>query len=108
LTADHVVPLEVARRNEESYDDPSSITEFVEFPGRPHFPGGPAWEDVADYALAWAVERRHVTCRRRRLPGERGIAMTFEELVLAASVVFAGLWSGLLGTLTTILHPSRR
>jgi hypothetical protein len=31
--------------------------------------------------------------------------MTFEELSLAASVVFAGLWSGLLGTLTTILHP---
>ncbi|HEY6532965.1 MAG TPA: hypothetical protein VIY72_11710 [Acidimicrobiales bacterium] len=31
--------------------------------------------------------------------------MTIEELSLAASVVFAGLWSGLLGTLTTILHP---
>jgi hypothetical protein len=31
--------------------------------------------------------------------------MTFEELALAASVVFAGLWSGLLGTLTTIMHP---
>jgi hypothetical protein len=31
--------------------------------------------------------------------------MTFEELTLAASVVFAGLWSGLLATLTTIMHP---
>jgi hypothetical protein len=31
--------------------------------------------------------------------------MTFEEVALAASVVFAGLWSGLLATLTTILHP---
>jgi uncharacterized membrane protein len=31
--------------------------------------------------------------------------MTFEEAALAASVVFSGLWSGLLGTLTTILHP---
>jgi hypothetical protein len=31
--------------------------------------------------------------------------MTFEELTLAAGLVFAGLWSGLLGTLTTILHP---
>jgi hypothetical protein len=31
--------------------------------------------------------------------------MTFEELALAAGVVFAGLWSGLLGMLTTILHP---
>jgi hypothetical protein len=31
--------------------------------------------------------------------------MTAEEGALAASVVFSGLWSGLLGTLTTILHP---
>ena len=31
--------------------------------------------------------------------------MTFEELALAAGVVFAGLWSGLLATLTTIMHP---
>jgi pimeloyl-ACP methyl ester carboxylesterase len=54
--ADHVVPPEVVRRNEEWHNEPSSITEFVEFPGRPHFPGAPGWEDVADYALAWAVE----------------------------------------------------
>jgi hypothetical protein len=31
--------------------------------------------------------------------------MTLEELSLAAGVVFSGLWSGLLGMLTTILHP---
>ena len=31
--------------------------------------------------------------------------MTFEQLALAASVVFAGLWSGLLGMLTLVLHP---
>ncbi|MGW1343277.1 hypothetical protein ACWCOV_19650 [Kribbella sp. NPDC002412] len=31
--------------------------------------------------------------------------MTFEELALAAGVVFSGLWSGLLATLTTIMHP---
>jgi Mn2+/Fe2+ NRAMP family transporter len=31
--------------------------------------------------------------------------MTFEELSLAAGVVFSGLWSGLLGMLTTILQP---
>jgi hypothetical protein len=30
--------------------------------------------------------------------------MTFEELSLAACVVFAGLWSGLLGMLTLVLH----
>ena len=31
--------------------------------------------------------------------------MTNEELALAASVVFAGLWSGLLGMLTLVMHP---
>jgi pimeloyl-ACP methyl ester carboxylesterase len=54
---DHVMPPKVVRHNEEKYDDSSSITEFSEFPGRPHFPGAPGWEEVADYALAWASER---------------------------------------------------
>ncbi len=31
--------------------------------------------------------------------------MTLEQLALAASVVFAGLWSGLLGMLTLVMHP---
>ena len=31
--------------------------------------------------------------------------MTAEELALAASVVFSGLWSGLLGMLTLVMHP---
>ena len=29
--------------------------EYKVFPDRPHFPGVPGWEDVADYALDWAV-----------------------------------------------------
>jgi len=31
--------------------------------------------------------------------------MTFAQLALAAGVVFAGLWSGLLGMLTLVMHP---
>jgi len=31
--------------------------------------------------------------------------MTIEQLSLTASVVFAGLWSGLLGMLTLVMHP---
>ncbi len=31
--------------------------------------------------------------------------MTAEEWALAASVVFSGLWSGLLGMLTLVMHP---
>jgi pimeloyl-ACP methyl ester carboxylesterase len=53
---DHVMPPKLVRSDEETYDS-SSITEFVGFPGRPHFPGAPGWEDVADYALTWAAER---------------------------------------------------
>ena len=53
---DHIVPPKASRRNEEKYDDSVSITEFTQFPGRPHVPGAPGWEEVADYALRWAVE----------------------------------------------------
>jgi pimeloyl-ACP methyl ester carboxylesterase len=53
---DHVMPPKVVRHNEEKYEDSSATTEFVEFPGRPHFPGARGWEEVADHALAWAVE----------------------------------------------------
>lgn len=55
LGEDHVVPPKAVRHNEERYDE-VSITEFVQFPGRPHFPGAPGWEDVADHALSWATE----------------------------------------------------
>jgi pimeloyl-ACP methyl ester carboxylesterase len=52
---DHVVPPNLVRHDGEASDDASSITEYVEFPGRPHFPGAPGWEEVADHALRWAV-----------------------------------------------------
>jgi len=53
---DHVVPAKASRHNAEKYGESKAITEFKEFPGRPHFPGAPNWEEVADYALTWAVE----------------------------------------------------
>jgi hypothetical protein len=34
-----------------------------------------------------------------------GASVTGEEWALAASVVFSGLWSGLLGMLTLVMHP---
>src|SRR5829696_8550563 len=35
-----------------------SVTDYKEFPGRSHYSviGGEGWEEVADYALDWAVE----------------------------------------------------
>jgi len=53
---DHVVPAKASRHNAEKYAESKATTEFREFPGRPHFPAAPGWEEVADYALDWAVE----------------------------------------------------
>jgi pimeloyl-ACP methyl ester carboxylesterase len=53
---DHVIPAKVSRHQEAKYDDEVTITEFRLFEGRPHFPGAPGWEEVADYALSWAME----------------------------------------------------
>jgi pimeloyl-ACP methyl ester carboxylesterase len=53
---DHIIPAKVTRHNAEKYE--SGLVTFKEFEGRPHFPGAPGWEEVADFALDWA--REHV------------------------------------------------
>jgi pimeloyl-ACP methyl ester carboxylesterase len=51
--ADHVVPASVNRKNAERYR--SGVVDLKEFPGRTHYVvGQDGWEEVADYALAWA------------------------------------------------------
>jgi pimeloyl-ACP methyl ester carboxylesterase len=55
FSQDHIVPPKAARHNVEKYGKSKAITVFKEFPGRPHFPGAPGWEEVADYALEWAT-----------------------------------------------------
>lgn len=52
---DHVIPPRASRHNAEKYRRSSAMTAFKEFPDRPHFPGAPGWEEVADYALDWAI-----------------------------------------------------
>jgi pimeloyl-ACP methyl ester carboxylesterase len=54
LGEDHVVPPKATMHNERRYDDSIAITEYIEFEGRPHFPGAPGWEEVADAAIDWA------------------------------------------------------
>jgi pimeloyl-ACP methyl ester carboxylesterase len=54
---DHIIPPKVARHNVEKYAKSPAISEFREFKDRPHFPGAPGWEEVADYALDWATEK---------------------------------------------------
>lgn len=54
---DHVVPASVTRANFNLYRKSKAVTELKEYPDRSHYTVGQAgWEEVADYALAWAVE----------------------------------------------------
>jgi pimeloyl-ACP methyl ester carboxylesterase len=54
---DHIMPPSVNRSNAKHYKS-NTITDYHEFSGRSHWTcGEPGWEDVADYALEWAVAR---------------------------------------------------
>jgi pimeloyl-ACP methyl ester carboxylesterase len=54
--ADHIMPPSVNRSNAKHYTS-ATVTEYKEFPGRSHFTcGEPGWEQIADHALAWAIE----------------------------------------------------
>ena len=53
---DHLMPPAVQRSNAKHYTS-KAITEVREFSGRSHLmPAQEGWEEIADYALAWAVE----------------------------------------------------
>lgn len=54
---DHIVPASVTKANYNLYRKSKAVTDFKEYPGRSHYTvGQPGWEEVADYALTWAVE----------------------------------------------------
>jgi hypothetical protein len=36
---------------------------MLRFPGRPHYPAAPGWEEVADQALDWLLEHAGVAGR---------------------------------------------
>ncbi len=55
---DHVVPASVNKHNAAKYQA-KSVTGFKEFPGRNHLAlGMEGWEEIADFALDWALEPR--------------------------------------------------
>jgi pimeloyl-ACP methyl ester carboxylesterase len=52
---DHLMPPSVQRSNAKHYKS-NTITEVKEYEGRPHLlPAQEGWEEVADYALEWAL-----------------------------------------------------
>jgi pimeloyl-ACP methyl ester carboxylesterase len=53
---DHISPPSVVVANYNLYKKSKAETEYKEFPGRTHYIlGQDGWEDVADYALDWAL-----------------------------------------------------
>jgi pimeloyl-ACP methyl ester carboxylesterase len=54
---DHICPPEAIGHMSAKYNAAETVIDFKEFAGRPHFPGVPGWEEVADYALSWAAEK---------------------------------------------------
>jgi pimeloyl-ACP methyl ester carboxylesterase len=60
---DHLMPPKVQQSNAKHYKS-DTITEIVEY-DRPHLmPSHEGWEEIADYALAWAVEKAAVWSAR--------------------------------------------
>jgi pimeloyl-ACP methyl ester carboxylesterase len=54
---DHIMPPAVQHSNAKHYKAPNTVTEVVEFAGRSHLmPAEKGWEEIADAALAWALE----------------------------------------------------
>jgi alpha-beta hydrolase superfamily lysophospholipase len=55
---DNIMPPAVNQSNVKHYRHAESPTDYKEFEGRSHYSviGGEGWEEVADYALEWAVE----------------------------------------------------
>jgi pimeloyl-ACP methyl ester carboxylesterase len=54
--ADHLMPPSIQRSNAKHYKAAGTITEVKEFEGPHLLPAAPGWEEVADFALAWARE----------------------------------------------------
>ncbi|HXV33842.1 MAG TPA: alpha/beta hydrolase [Gaiellaceae bacterium] len=63
--ADNIMPPSVNESNAKHYKSDTD-TDYREFPGRSHWTcGQPGWEEVADYALDWAVGHARTRLRAR-------------------------------------------
>jgi pimeloyl-ACP methyl ester carboxylesterase len=59
---DHLMPPSVQRSNAKHYKAAGTVTEVKEFDGFPHLlPAYDGWQEIADYALDWAVAHARTT-----------------------------------------------
>ena len=54
--SDHLMPPSLQHSNAKHYKPENLVTEVKEFDGPHLLPAWPGWEEVADYALDWALE----------------------------------------------------
>jgi pimeloyl-ACP methyl ester carboxylesterase len=60
--ADHLVPAVIDKSTADHYAKSGAVTDYKLFPGRSHWTiAEPGWEEVADYALDWAVGHARTT-----------------------------------------------
>jgi pimeloyl-ACP methyl ester carboxylesterase len=63
---DHVAPPAIQKAALRKYEAGPSLVERVEFPGRSHrIVSQDGWEEVADFALQWALEHSRTPANRR-------------------------------------------
>ncbi|TFV89924.1 alpha/beta hydrolase [Blastococcus sp. CT_GayMR16] len=64
---DHLMPPSVQRSNAKHYKS-ATVTEVKVYEGYPHLlPSAPGWEEIADYALSWALS--HATGAKAEVGG---------------------------------------
>jgi len=66
---DHISPIALGRTIVKLYSKAPSKTELKEYVGRTHYTAGmDGWEEVADYALNWALEHQRAPAASEPLP----------------------------------------
>jgi pimeloyl-ACP methyl ester carboxylesterase len=64
---DHLMPPSIQKSNAKHYKS-ATVTEVKEYSGYPHLlPAAPGWEEIADYALSWALS--HATGAKAEVAG---------------------------------------
>jgi pimeloyl-ACP methyl ester carboxylesterase len=59
---DHIAPPSVTKENAKLQQKSKAITAYKEFPGRSHYTlGQKGWEEVADFALEWAMNPTEIS-----------------------------------------------
>ena len=66
-TDDHLMPPSVQRSNAKHYKS-ATVTEITEYTGPHLLPSAPGWQEVADYALDWAVDQAAAWAARPGVP----------------------------------------